>query len=171
MKLDNVYEYTGQHAIIFNDGSVTKNTWTDWGLIPTSRHSEPIHPVWSNAVSVDGINGEEDLVRHLPYNAVNNSDKLQSALLNDNPEHILSADKYDILQPSSGSLSFYIADQTVSYFKKVQELANYFHGRKLTMIFTDDPTIQYLIRATVESVESGKNFSGISISYSVLNET
>lgn len=170
MKLDNVYSYDGQHSFTFTKGLVSKNTWTDWGLIPSSRHSEPLSAIWNQAVSTSGVNGEEDLIRLFPFSAVNNYYNLRSELIVDNRDSILENYGYDIFQPKSGSLSFIIADQTVSFFVKSQEIANFLHNQEVLMVPSDDPSTVYTVRTTVDSFDSGTNFSSLSISYSILNE-
>ena len=171
MNLSNVYEYFGQHSITFTVDGVSKNTWTDWGLIPSSRFSEPINGVWSQVVETNGINGQANLVRAYPYSVVNSSVKMEQALREDNRNSILAAKGYDLLMPSNGSFSFIIADQTVSYFQKRQEITNYMHGKSGTVVFADDPGKIYTVRLSVESFDSGSTFSGVSISYSIINET
>lgn len=169
--MDRVYDYTGQHSVTFtNSAGESRNTWTDWGLIPSSRHSEPVNGIWSNKVTIQGVNGQEDLVRMYPNNAVNSYGKLRSEVLNDNPSYIKSTYGYDILQPSSGSLSFIIANQEESFFAKQQKILNFLHNQKMTMKFSDDVSKTYTVRTTVSSISSGDKFSSISISYSVLSE-
>lgn len=169
--MDRVYDYIGQHSVTFtNSAGESRNTWTDWGLIPSSRHSEPVNGVWSNKVAIPGVNGQEDLVRMYPNNAVNSYGKLRSEVLNDNPSYIESTYGYDILQPSSGNLSFIIADQEESFFAKQQKILNFLHNQKMTMKFSDDISKTYTVRTTVSSTSSGDTFSSVSISYSVLSE-
>lgn len=168
--MDNVY-YDGTHSITFiNSKNVVRNTWTDWGLIPSSRHSEPTNEIWSNAVTIAGVNGQEDLVRRYPYNAVNSYSKLVSSIQNDNPSYILTNDGYSILKPTSGSFSFIIADQEESHFAKTQKIVNYLHNKKMRIRFSDDPGREYLARVTVGGISSGQTFSTIDISYSVIEE-
>lgn len=162
--------YKGEHSVTFTKNGVSKHTWNDWGLIPSSRPSEPINGVWSHGVSLNGINGQEDLVRMYPYNAVNSYSRLRSALLNDNQSYIKSNYGYDILTAASGSLSFTIADQETSFFAKEQEIVNFLHGQVVTMKFSDDSTKTYTVRTTVESFSSGAKYSGFSINYAVLNQ-
>lgn len=170
--MDRVYDYTGQHSVTFtNTSGVSRNTWTDWGLIPSSRHSEPIGNIWSNKVTIPGVNGQEDLVRMYPNNAVNIYRKLRSELISDNPDYIKRAYGYDILQPSSGSLSFVIADQDEPFFTKSQKILDFLHNQRMTMQFADDPSKTYIVRTTVGSIQSGETFSSLSISYSVISES
>ena len=170
MNLPYVYDYTGQHSVTFTVNGVTKNTWTDWGLIPSSRHSEPIHDVWSNAVTVQGMNGQEDLVRKYPYNAVNSHSKLRNVLENDNRDKIMTDSGYDIYLPMNGSFGFIIADQEESFFTKQQQILNFLHGQTGTMKFQDDEDKTYNVLFSVDAIDSGETFSSISISYTVLND-
>lgn len=168
--MENVY-YDGAHSITFvNSNDVAKNTWTDWGLVPSSRHSLPTKEIWSNAVTIAGVNGQEDLVRRYPYNAVNSYSKLISSIQNDNPAYILEHDGYSIMKPTSGSFSFIIADQEESYFAKSQEILNFLHNKKMRMAFSDDLTRGYVARITVSGINSGQTFSTIDISYSIIEE-
>lgn len=170
MVLDNIF-YDQTHSVTFtNSEGVSKNTWTDWGLIPSSRHSMPVNGIWSNTVEVNGVNGQEDLVRMYPFTAVNSYSKLRAAIRNDNRDYILQNYGYDIYQPSSGSLSFIIADQTEAFHKKQQDILAFLHNRRVTMKFSDDETKEYVVRTSVEGFENGRDFSKLSIMYSVINE-
>lgn len=171
MNLPYVYDYEGQHSVTFTVDGVSKNTWTDWGLIPSSRHSLPVNTVWSNYVNVSGTNGQENLVRIYSTNDVNSYSKLRSDIRNDNRDKILTDRGYDIFQPVNGSLSFIIADQEESFFAKQQKIVNYMHGRMASMVFTDKPETTYTILATVDSFSSADHFSNLTISYSVLGVT
>lgn len=169
--LYNVYIYKGEHSVTFTKDGVSKNTWNDWGLIPSSRPSEPVNGIWSRNVSVDGVNGQEDLVRMQPYHAVNSYSLLNDAIANDNPSGIQSENHYSLFLPSQGSLAYLIADQNHSFFAKQQEILNFLHNRTMTMKFNDDPSKTYTVRTTVESFESGAKYSSVSINYVVLDET
>lgn len=169
MVLPNV-DYQGEHSITFIVDGVSRNTWTDWGLVPSSRHSEPINSIWNQTVAIPGVNGQEDLVRKYPYAAVNSYSKLKAALKDDNRNKIKSDSGYDIYLPSSGNLSFIIADQRVSYFQKEREILNFLHNQSGTMKFADDPSKTYTCRFSV-AFSSGNDFSGLSVSYSVISET
>ena len=170
--MDRVYIYDGKHSVTFtNEDGVSRNTWTDWGLIPSSRPSEPVNGIWSNKASIPGVNGQEDLVRMYPNNAVNSYGKLKSELKNDHPTYIKSTYDYSIQQAPSGSLSFVIADQEETFFEKSQEILNFLHNRKMKMKFADDTRKTYTVRTTVSALQSGDTFSSIGISYSVLSES
>ena len=166
--LKNVLLYKGEHSVTFTKDGISRNTWNNWGLIPSSRHVEPLDNIWSKEVTVPGVNGQEDLVRSSPYISVNSYYNLRSALLNDNPSKIKSEYGYDITMPTSGALSFVIADQKSSYISKVQEIANFLHGCAVTMVFSDNPSQTYTVRTTVESITSDQTYGGVSISYAII---
>ena len=168
--IDNVDWYHGQHSVTFTKNGVSKNSWDDWGLIPSSRHSEPIEGIWSKEQAIDGINGQEDLVRMSPFISVNSYYNLKSILVSDNPDSILANSGYDIRQGAVGSLSFYIADQNVSFKAKEQEILNFLHNEQVTMKFADDPNKTYTVRASVDSFNSSSSYSNVNISYTILNE-
>lgn len=166
--MDGVYIYDGDHSVTFiNDAGESRNTWTDWGLIPSSRYSEPINEIWANKVSIPGINGQEDLVRMSPYTSVNSYSNLRSSVINDNRDYIKEEYGYDIYKPTSGSLSFIIADQEESFFAKKQAILNFLHNQRMRMVFSDIPSDVYIVRTTV-AFQSGAQFSSVNISYSVI---
>lgn len=169
--LYNVQVYKGEHSVTFTRNGVSKNTWDDWGLIPSPRPSEPVNGIWSKGTAIDGVNGQEDLVRRQPYHAVNSTNLLNQALDNDNPTKIKQAVGYDILMAAQGTMAFLIADQNHSFFAKQQEILNFLHNQSMTMVFKDDPSKTYTVRTAVESFSSGAKYSGVSINYSVISET
>ncbi len=171
MDLSNVYDYYGEHSVVFSDGVTTKHTWNDWGLVPSSRHSEPVNGIWSHTVTINGVNGQEDLVRLAPFTSVNSHENLKEAVKNDNRSYIKTTYGYDIFMPMSGSLSFIIADQNTSFFAKQQEILNFLHNQSLNMQFTDDPAKTYTVRTTVEGFNSAAKYGTITIKYSVISET
>lgn len=171
MDLPNVYGYYGQHSVTFVVDGVIRNTWEDWGLIPSSRHSEPVNEIWSHETDIFGINGQEDLVRAFPNIVANSTPNMRTSLRTDNRDSILTTSGYDIFNPSSGSLTFTIADQTVSFFKKEEEILNYLHDKEALMIFEDDPEKIYSVRTTVNSFSSAAKYSTLSIDYAVIYET
>lgn len=169
--MDNVV-YNGEHSITFvNDSNESRNTWTDWGLVPSSRYSEPISSIWSNEVTANGLSGQENLLRMYPHDSVNSNSKLQSTLQNDNRSYLLLNYGYDIFQPKSGSFSFIIADQEKSYFRKVQEILDFLHNQTMKMRFSDIPSKIFVVRTTVDSSSSGETYSSLDISYSIIRET
>lgn len=162
--------YNGEHSVTFSNASnEIRNTWTDWGLVPSSRHSEPIEELWSQTATVGGVNGQEDLVRLSPFFAVNSYSRLRESIRNDNRDYIKTNLGYDIYKPMTGNLSFIIADQETSFFVKTQEIVNFLDNKIMRMAFNDDPSNEYTVRTTVENVNNSTKFSSIEIGYSVIS--
>ena len=163
--------YEGVHSITFrNSAGESRNTWTDWGLIPSSRHSEPASGIWSNPVDIPGINGQEDLVRMYPCRAVNSYYMLRSEVENDRRDYILFNYGYDIYQAGNGNFSFIIADQEESFHAKMQKILNFLHNQPMTMTFSDDSSKTYHVRTSISGYNVRRDFSSININYSVISE-
>lgn len=162
-----------QYSINFTDDQgVTKNTFTDWGLIPASRPSVGRQEIWSNPVSLPGINGQIDLVRPYPYPSVNNYHEFRTALVNDNPTYSQQTNGLSLLQNGSGSFSFIIADQTRSWMVIYEDILNFMHNRHMSFQLDLSPEIDkttissttYYGRISV-SFSNGASFSKIQIDY------
>jgi hypothetical protein len=69
----------------------------------------------------------------------------------------------------TGNWKFNIADDKTTYTwdRLYEAMAAYLHGRTRTCILTDDPAYYYTGRYTVEQIKPGKNFSTISIKYTL----
>lgn len=163
------------HSITFtSEDGTSKNTWTDWGLIPSTRHSMAKREVWSNKVDVVGVNSQPDLVR--PYHVslglnVNSYSGLTNLINKDTDDYATTTYEYSILKNGSGSFNFIVADQDRSWITIYSEIMNFMHGQKTKMIFADDdPDTVYNVLITVGGFQSGNNFSQISISYSLVAE-
>lgn len=166
--MDNVV-YNGEYSVTFMKSlSDRRNTWIDWGLVSSSRFPEPLNQIWSNKVTLGGISGEEDLVRMYPYGTINSYSNFRSAIVNDNRLYIMDNYEYDLYQPVSGQLSFTIADQETSFFKKQQDILAYLHNQEMDMFFSYAASEIYHVRTTVDSFTNGANFSSVSISYSIV---
>lgn len=162
-----------QYSINFTDDQgVTKNTRTDWGLIPASRPSVGRQEIWSNPVSIPGINGQADLVRPYPFPTVNSYYEFREALVNDNPTYSQQTNELSLLQNGSGSFSFIIADQTRPWIAIYEEILNFMHNRhmrfQLDLAPEDDRSEMssktYYGRTSV-SFSNGNDYSKIQIDY------
>lgn len=131
--------YSGEHSIIFG----SKHSWNDWGLVPSERPSVALPSVNTYTIDIPGANGQLDL-----------------------SEVLLGFPTY---KNRTGTWKFNIAhDQTNYTWDRLYEaMANYLHGRKRQCILTDDPAYFYDGRYTVEQISSGKNFSTISVKYTL----
>ena len=107
--------YTGAHAITFTslDGSVSKNTWEDWHLIPTSRPTMSIPGTQNKFVEIPGMDGSYDISDYLRADTA-------------------YADR-------SGSFEF-LVDNDHEYWITIQmKIAEYLHGKRLRVLFDHVP--------------------------------
>lgn len=125
------------HSITFG----TKNTWTDWRLIPTSRPVFNPPPVKTKFIEVPGAHGELDL----------------STLLTGTPMY----------GNRTGVFQFVFESYATDWANASSEIANYIHGQNMDAILEDDPAYYYNGRFWISEWPSGSSFSTISINYSV----
>lgn len=126
------------HSVTFGN----KNTWDDWHLIPTSRPVVPPPPFNSSEVAVPGMNGVLDL-----------SDLLTG---------------YPTFGNRSGSFQFYVDhDYWPNWMTAYSTIMAYLHGQRMEMILDDDPGYFYDGRFSVSQWGSGKEYSTITINFSV----
>lgn len=129
---------------------VDRNTWEDWGLIPSSRPTLPHPQQKTNVVDIPNQNGALDLS--------------------------WSVNPYPVFGTRDGSFEFIynpVFQKLENRFKPwlvlYSEISEFLHGRKLRMVLEDDPSYYYEGRFWVESWNSNTDGSGstITIGYSV----
>ena len=120
-----------------------KNTWEDWRLIPAAPPIVTPPPVRKNMVELPGGNGSIDLTQFIG-----------------NTTH------YGV---SEGTWDFIISDQKAMNREQwVSEIAKYLHGKRFEkIVLEDDPDWYYKGRLELSGVKVGKNFSAITISYTM----
>lgn len=127
------------HSITFGD----KNTWDDWHLIPTSRPVFSPPEAKTNFVELAGVDGQVDLSESLTG--------------------------YPLYNSRSGSFEFYVAggEDYGTWIKRYSEIMAYLHNRRLKATLEDEPEYYYEGRFQVSQWQSGQNWSGITINYTV----
>lgn len=131
------------------------NTWSTWGLIPsTPPIIQPAQPSF-NYVAIPGSNKSLDLTCYLTGKPVRGD--------------------------RTGSFTFYYAadsgsnskkNTSASVVKRRKQLAEFLDGRfVLRMILEDDPDVYYVGRFVMKEWNSGANFSTVVIDYHVDSET
>ncbi len=140
------------HSITFEKAyaqlSVSKNTWDDWHLVPSSRPVVNPPSVKTKTVDIPGGNGLIDLTESLSgYPTYNNrTGSIEFIVVNDfnwqNPDH-------------------------EEWYKTYSDVMNFVHGKSLRMYLEDDKEYYYEGRFSVDSWKSDKNNSKISIKYDV----
>lgn len=134
--------YEGVHSIKFSsNGTTWKDTWEDWGLVPTSLPVVSMPNVKTNTIEVPGMNGVVDLT-DIPLGMPTYSNR-------------------------NGSWSFYIANDVVNetWDRTYAKLASYFHGKKRKCVLSDDLSHYYEGRFSLDTIKSEKSWSTITIKY------
>lgn len=133
------------HSITFTNESTgtTKNTWDDFHLIPSSRPFVAPPPVNEKLIEVPGRSGMLDL-----------TDALTSSRTFGN---------------RTGSWEFYVMHDLWSrgWAYAYTVVQHYIHGRRLKVVLEDDPDYYYEGRISVTGWASPKDYSKITISYSL----
>lgn len=127
------------HSVTFG----TKNSWDDWGWIPTSRPSIAPPELIEEDGGADTTDGMLDMTE------------------------IYGAPMYS---PAKGSMTFLITNPSTgrySYYQWIKDrsaVMAYLHNRRRRMILDDDPNYYYEGRFTV-AFQPGKNYSQVTVSY------
>lgn len=131
------------HSIIFStpDGSITRNTWEDWYLIPTSRpvFSPPV--IKQTTVELPGRDGHLDI------------------------SEIVTG--YPTFSNRSGSIEFLVDNGHAEWFEIYTMVSDFLNGKMLKAVLEDDPDYYYEGRFIVEGWASSKNNSTITFKYDV----
>ncbi len=120
------------HSITFG----TKNTWTDWKLVPTSRPVLDPPAVKKVLVDIPGSDGSIDLT-----------------------ESLTGYVKYE---NRKGSFEFKVHTKE-DWVEVYSSILDYLHGQRMKIILEDDPGYYYYGRAYVNQWKSSKNYSLIVI--------
>lgn len=133
--------YSGDHSLTFitMDESESRNTWTDWHLIPSSRLVVAEAGVSTNFIEIPGRGDPVDLTEYLTGKPV--------------------------YGPRSGSWEF-LVDNYHEYWDAIRtKIVNFIHGKRMRVILSDIPTRYWEGRFSVENWQPGENFSQITINY------
>lgn len=133
--------YGGDHSLTFitMDESESRNTWTDWHLIPSSRLVVAEAGVSTNFIEIPGRGDPVDLTEYLVGKPV--------------------------YGPRSGSWEF-LVDNYHEYWDAIRtRIVNFIHGKRMRVILSDIPTRYWEGRFTVDNWQPGENFSQITINY------
>lgn len=137
------------HSLIFKDGTIVRNTWNNWHLIPSTRPVVAQPTPAYKYVDVPGRDGSLDF-----------------------SDYLIGRPTYS---DRSGSFSFYVANEDPSTGKgfgnwasRKQDIAQFLDGRKLLKLtLEDDINYYYLGRFYMKDWQPGENFSMVVIEYRV----
>ena len=93
------------HSLIFIDGNITRNTWDNWHLIPSSRPVVVRPTATYKYVDVPGMDGSLDLT-----------------------DYLIGRPTYS---DCSGSFEFYVANDYGDWVSRKNEKASFLNGRVL----------------------------------------
>lgn len=127
--------YDGSHSVIFS----TKNTWTDWFLIPDSRPVFAPPSPKTDFLDIPGLDGSLDI----------------SELLTG----------YPVYNDREGSMKFIVDNGHREWQELYSEIMDFLHGKRMKAVLTDDPGYYYEGRFAVNEWESQKSNSVITIEY------
>ena len=130
------------HSVSFG----SKNTWDDWGLVPSSRPLFNPPKRKTNYVDIPGASGALDLSEALTG--------------------------YPLFNDREGTIEFYVMNPNGQvdpglWAQRYSEISSYLHGSKMTALLEDDPTYYYSGSFWVDSWKSDKDRSKIVIGYRV----
>lgn len=131
--------YNGEHSITFG----SKNSWTDWHLVPSSRPVFAPPKPKTNYVDIPGMNSSLDL----------------SEAVSGHP----------VYENRQGSFDFYADVQYKdkgSWIELYSEIMGYLHGQRMEAYLDDEPYYRYVGRFDVDSWTSGDG-NAITINYDV----
>lgn len=125
------------HSITFGD----KNTWDDWGLIPTARPVIVPPEITTNYIEVPGRDTVLDLT-----------------------DFYLGRPVY---KQREGEWEFVFKRNATPWDMRYSDILNYLHGKRMSMYLEDDPNYLYTGRFTVSDPQAGQSAMGITIGYAL----
>lgn len=143
------------HSLTFINGGAKRNTWDDWHLIPTSRPVIEMPGIVTNYVDIPGASGSLDLTEALSGYPV----------YKDREGSIEFMIMHTLLDSSAGENLGYRALTTGAWALLVNNIASFLHGKKLRMLYEDEPGECYEGRFAVSDVKSGDSCMTFSIEY------
>lgn len=131
------------YSVTFTDSSgLSRNTWTDWSLIPSSPPMINAPEPYTNYVDIPGrVAGPIDL-----------------------SEVLTNSVSY---QNSEGEWGFISNDYTENRMNKFLELKQFLHGKRMKIELEEDPDHYYLGRTFVSEVRTGNGPNAYTIKYIV----
>ena len=129
------------HSVTFKKTSSQRNTWDNWKLISAERPVFPPPPLKSKYVDLPGTDGQLDL----------------TDLLGDGPK----------FGNVTGSFSFILLPDNGQWDTVYSDMLAYLHGQKVQIILEDRPGFYREGRTTINSFNSGPNYSTVAVEYVV----
>ena len=115
------------------------NTWDDWHIVPSSRPLVNPPSVKTQKIQIPGGNGDIDLSESLTG--------------------------YPVFSNRTGSWTFEVLNDFKPWYEAYTDIMTYLHGQVKQLYLDDDPDYYYTGRLVVNSWNSAKDNSNITISY------
>lgn len=128
------------YAVTFVKGTTTKNSWTDWHMVPSSRPViNPPEPK-KTIIEIPGSNGVIDLTESLTGDVTygNRTGSIEFIVMNDKP---------------------------MAWYELYNEIMNTIHGRLCQISLEEEPDWYYEGRLEVNEWRSDPDYSRITIDY------
>lgn len=135
--------YNGEHSVTFiNEDDVSKNSWTDFLLVPTSRPVVSLPEGQEFTQEIPGRNGKIDFQNYIVPQTVfkNRTGELEFLIDHDN-------------------------DNYRSWTTTKNEIVDFMHGKWLRMILEDEPDFYYEGRFYIKEWKNNSDWSTLTISY------
>lgn len=119
--------------------SEARNTWEHWHIVPVERPAISPPPLKDHYVDIPGANGKIDLNQSLTgYPTYNNR---------------------------TGSIEFAVLNDFRNWQTAYTDIMTTIHGKRMLMVYEEDPNYYYAGRWSVDSWKTGKTRSSITLSY------
>lgn len=128
------------YAVTFTRGGVSKNTWTDWYMVPSSRPVIAPPKPKTTVVEIPGSSSVIDLSEFLTgdISYENRKGTIEFVVMNEKP---------------------------ISWFELYSQILDFLHGRIVQVQLEEEPEYYYEGRCDVEEWSSESDYSRISINY------
>lgn len=158
------------YSLEFTVGAVTKDTWHDWYLIPTSRPLISVPALKTHYVDIPGRSGSLDLTQYLTASSTYPNGYPTYENRTGSWEFIVSNPNIDISGRDDdwNWVDFEIpgVDER-TWLSVYQEIMDFLHGKEVVVTMSEDPNYTYLGRITVNSWKSEDQYSVITLDYNL----
>ena len=133
--------YDGKYSLTFKSGNVTKNTWSDWHLVPSAKPEFVQPTALYKYVDIPGRDGQLDLT-----------------------DYLIGRPTYS---DRKGTFEFIIASQYIDIKALRQELASFFKGQRMEVTSSEESSLKYKGRFFFKGITSDKSNTRVTIEYQV----
>lgn len=116
-----------------------RNTWVHWHIVPIERYAIDPPELKTSYVDVPGYNGKLDLTQALT--------------------------PYPVYKNRSGTMKFAVLNGYRNWQTAYTDIMTFLHGKKMFMVYEEDPEYYYVGRWSVNKWKSDKTRSEIALDY------